>query len=121
MLNYDTLPTNAERRDAAQAAGLTRFLPIGPCKRGHVSDRFTSNGGCVRCMVRKVVKANSVRGLMTFRAPVLNTLTRAQQVALYNYLGRCVIAWHESIGQHAPLNPSAIQMGELQGVPFDEC
>jgi hypothetical protein len=38
------------RRDA-HLQGLKRFYTGEPCKRGHVCERFTSNGNCVRCMV----------------------------------------------------------------------
>lgn len=37
-------------RQQAQLQGLKRFFTGEPCKRGHQAERFTSNGGCVRCM-----------------------------------------------------------------------
>lgn len=37
-------------RDQAHSQGLKRFYTGEPCKRGHVCERFTCNGGCVRCM-----------------------------------------------------------------------
>ncbi len=36
------------RADAA-AAGKTRYFTGAPCKRGHIAERQTSNGGCVEC------------------------------------------------------------------------
>ncbi|WP_427313047.1 hypothetical protein [Cupriavidus sp. H39] len=36
-------------RAEAQWRGLTRFFTGRPCKRGHISQRFTSSAGCVKC------------------------------------------------------------------------
>ena len=40
-------------RDEAQAAGLVRYYTGQPCKRGHLAERFVSNGGCVLCLNRQ--------------------------------------------------------------------
>lgn len=37
------------RRDA-HAQGLKRFFTGTPCKRGHLTERFVSNGGCAICI-----------------------------------------------------------------------
>jgi hypothetical protein len=34
----------------ATAAGLTKFFTGTPCKRGHVSERYTSTGACAECL-----------------------------------------------------------------------
>lgn len=34
----------------ALAAGLTKFFTGTPCKRGHVSERYTSTGACAECL-----------------------------------------------------------------------
>jgi hypothetical protein len=39
-------------RDEAQNNGLVRFYTGVPCKRGHLSERFVSNGACVECVNR---------------------------------------------------------------------
>lgn len=36
-------------REEALAEGLSTFYPAVSCKNGHVDDRYTSNGRCVRC------------------------------------------------------------------------
>lgn len=36
-------------REQAKAAGLSRFFTGKPCKRGHLSQRTTANGGCFAC------------------------------------------------------------------------
>jgi hypothetical protein len=47
------------RHDAANS-GLHRFNTGRPCKRGHMADRFVSNGACVECVKPpvRVVGAN---------------------------------------------------------------
>lgn len=37
------------KRTAAQAIGATRYDPGFPCRHGHASDRYASNGACVQC------------------------------------------------------------------------
>ncbi len=39
----------AAQRAAAKIAGLSRYFTSKPCPRGHVADRFVSNGTCVVC------------------------------------------------------------------------
>ena len=34
----------------AATAGLTKFFTGNPCKRGHVSERYTSTGACAECL-----------------------------------------------------------------------
>lgn len=48
--------TNYDLRNSAALQGATRYMPPGPCKRGHMSERYTSTGGCVACQQMKVVK-----------------------------------------------------------------
>lgn len=43
---FETLPPT---RESAEAAGLKRFFPAKPCKRGHVTDRYTRDGKCCEC------------------------------------------------------------------------
>ena len=37
-------------RWAAKQAGEKQYMPAGPCQRGHVAKRFTSNNWCVACL-----------------------------------------------------------------------
>ncbi len=39
-------------RDTAQKKGQSRFYTGVPCKRGHLTDRYVVNGGCVECVNR---------------------------------------------------------------------
>jgi hypothetical protein len=50
-------------RASAALAGSVRFFTGIPCKRGHLADRFTSNGGCADCINVQVSKrGTNVRG-----------------------------------------------------------
>lgn len=37
-------------RRTAEARGLKRYFTGKPCKRGHLAERYTSNGKCVACV-----------------------------------------------------------------------
>jgi hypothetical protein len=37
-------------REAARAAGLTRYYTGRPCAAGHVTERLVSNGACLQCL-----------------------------------------------------------------------
>jgi hypothetical protein len=81
---------NMKLRDAAEAEGRKRYTPSTPCKRGHVSDRWTSTGGCIQCGLRKVVKSNAVRSLLLFRAPVHTSLTPEQRLNGRRTASKCI-------------------------------
>lgn len=46
-------------RAFAKANGLTYYVSSKPCKRGHTTQRLTSNGSCLACM--ELVKAEKDR------------------------------------------------------------
>jgi hypothetical protein len=49
-LNNKTILT----RDQAEAGRLKRYFTGTTCRRGHLAERYTSNGACVRCLLRTV-------------------------------------------------------------------
>ena len=55
-------------RDEAHYQGLKRFYTGVPCLRGHNSERFTSNGGCVECINRKTPRKTKSNGFMFWPA-----------------------------------------------------
>jgi len=40
-------------RQVAKAAGQLRYFDSIPCARGHISERYTSNAGCIACHLEK--------------------------------------------------------------------
>jgi hypothetical protein len=50
--------TIMDEREAARAAGLSRYTSTIPCRRaGHVGERYASNGGCIQCIDNTKVPA----------------------------------------------------------------
>lgn len=55
------------KRTDALASGQLTYNSGKPCSRGHVSDRYTSNGSCIQCLaiantaVKNLVKINRTR------------------------------------------------------------
>ena len=43
----DVIPST---KTEASVAGLTKFFTGTPCKRGHISERYTSTGACAECL-----------------------------------------------------------------------
>lgn len=41
-------PKPISRQEAIEAK-VNRYFTGGPCKNGHVSERWTLNGGCIEC------------------------------------------------------------------------
>jgi hypothetical protein len=112
---------NTLARNAAWEAGLTRYRISTPCKRGHIADRFVSNGGCTECVTRKVMKANAVRVPLSVVLPTHRLMTPEQRVELTNYLLTCCDAFHNAQGLDMPLNPSVLRWATEQGRPWTEC
>ena len=55
-------------RDEAELRGKKRFYTGVRCLRGHDSERFVSNGGCVACICRKTPKKTRANGFMFWPA-----------------------------------------------------
>jgi len=53
-------------RESAHAAGARHFFTGEACKRGHISNRFVANGGCVDCVNFRpaVIQGTNVRPLL---------------------------------------------------------
>ncbi|UPY96245.1 MULTISPECIES: hypothetical protein [Pectobacterium] len=52
------------RLEAAKG-GMNKFYTGKPCKHGHLSERWTLNGGCVQCNIDRVEqKRKEISGLM---------------------------------------------------------
>lgn len=82
------------RRDAADS-GRTFFYTGRPCKLGHMSPRYVTNGGCVACFRTQFKpRRNPWTGkLVPFSNPHLWTLasfSKVQRLALRVYLQHCI-------------------------------
>lgn len=57
-------------RQDAMEQGLPRYFTGGPCKHGHVSERYTGNSGCYQCsfdLSRKTLEARKARSRQLIR------------------------------------------------------
>lgn len=57
----------ANKRDIATAAGKLTYNSGKPCRSGHVSDRYTSNGMCIACTKLKDEARKTIRKAATIR------------------------------------------------------
>lgn len=71
---------------AAKAAGLPRYFTGAPCKRGHIAERATRNGGCLecaRCMKRQEDPVKKAERMVAWRAK------NAEAIRSYDAERRC--------------------------------
>ena len=111
-------------REAAHLKGLKRFYTGEPCKRGHDSERFVANGGCVQCMnfstpgKRKVFQARNV--YWPTQAFIFETMpppTPEEMQAAVNLMR--ARRWHESTLQEVRKDP-ALLASHLDPIPIGE-
>lgn len=92
-------------RDEATKNGRTRYFTGRPCKKGHISERYTSTMGCVECLrPRKVVHSPFKLGVISY-SPRLwcnEALTLEQLQGMDGYLQTCVDAYHMHLGLEKP-------------------
>ena len=112
---------NLMRRDEAQARGEIRYNTGTPCKRGHMSDRWVSNGACISCSTRKVMRANRVRSVLPITFPVPATLDAAARAEVELVAHRAVEAWHVARGLQYPIAVDAFRWAEQFKRPISEC
>jgi len=88
-----------ERRKAIES-GLPRFYTGKTCKHGHVSERYTSTGGCIACLRPDIAKPPTaptvdVRALAIADGRTQYTLgtpcKRGHVAARYTSNGQCVV------------------------------
>lgn len=85
------------RRDAADS-GKKHYFTGEPCKHGHTSPRYVTNGGCVACARSLFVPKHNpwTKELMPFTNANLWAATRfskAQRIALRVYLQKCIFTF----------------------------
>ena len=72
-------------RDAAHAAGLSKYFTGRPCRRGHVAERYVSMGGCLDCLRRKATKT-AVSVYMPLRPIYFPDATALEAQAAFRYV-----------------------------------
>lgn len=89
------------RADAHQW-GFPKFFTGIPCRKGHISERYTTNGACTQCaqQFHKMAPGPSSE-LMPLQPAVVYTtsaMTPALVDELNTYLAQCVMHWTDSKG-----------------------
>lgn len=109
-------------RDDAAAKGLKRYFTGEPCaKRGHISERFTSNGGCIMCVQRLVPNKMSLAknigwpavGLV-FASP---GVTQDEKEAAFRYIE--AMRWHDYAVMEMRKNPALLAQYRTQITPIE--
>lgn len=108
-------------RDAAALQGAKRYSNGKPCKRGHMSERWTSTGGCVECTTRRIIQPNAVRDIMNARIPIPATLPATLRVGVQNYITRCAQQYLAANGLTMPIHAQALDWADTNGKNWYEC
>lgn len=119
--------TNTEMRLAARAAGARFYQVAEPCRYGHVSPRYASNGCCVECLTGKSAKPLTEAMAFVSRRYVLQTVvpvefTDADTEALEQYLLECLHAFAKARGVATPpYNLGRVAWAREYKRPMREC
>lgn len=93
---------------AARAAREQFFTVPAPCKHGHYSKRYASNGCCVECLTPgKGAKALTEFQKMALQAFSFHTLLPKEGVdpnSLALYLAHCTLQWEQKNGVPSGMN-----------------
>lgn len=108
-------------RELAHDRGELRYFSGKPCRRGHLTARWTSTGNCIECQTRHVVRANRVRNIHTVRMPLPVQFAADDVVAMDIYLHEAAKLFVESRGLKMPLHPDAIKWAKDQKRLVSEC
>lgn len=114
---------NTDKRIAARDAGERFYFTGVPCKRGHVSQRYASTGGCMEC-VKGGGRSKAVTCIQrpyVLRSVVALNITEAELLSLDTYLHECILKFSDSIGKPMPFEPYRIQWARANGRSVHEC
>lgn len=94
-------------RESAWQAGLTKFFTGKPCKKGHICERYVSNGGCVFCMNPFSAKRSSFEpNKIQYQPPALWVrpgMSAEHYVGLNAFLQTCANAYMDHLEKTDPL------------------
>lgn len=96
---------NQELRREAHALGMKTYKAEGPCKHGHVSDRYTINGACMECTngMRKLMPISSqLQPLQLLPVHVPTGLDSVTVDSINDYVHACMVSWCEQMNLLTP-------------------
>jgi hypothetical protein len=99
-------------RDDAASRGLKRYYTGKPCaRRGHLSERFVVNGGCIMCMQRKsptqAVLAPNVGWPYAGLVFTVPDVTQDEKEAAFRYIE--AMHWHDHAVLELRKDPQLLQ------------
>lgn len=106
------------REEAAGTGRKTYYLGT-PCKKGHISERYTSNGACIACLARfrRVSQNPWTKELTPFTLQgnyfVPTAMTAEHYKGLAEYLHQCVEHWVGANGLATPSVQNAYQQAAM--------
>jgi hypothetical protein len=85
-------------RQAAADSGKNRFFTGKPCRKGHTSERYVTNGCCVACLgkhfkVRRNPWTDKLVPFTNNNLWTLNGFSKQHRVALRVYLQHCIFEY----------------------------
>lgn len=103
-------------REAADLQFKSRFYTGKPCKKGHLAERYVTNGGCVMC-VNKVRRVGLGDGMAAFtpriplRVPVYFGEPQLEQlrITVQTFMDETVARWQaqwDAARDNAPTDPA---------------
>lgn len=98
------LPTS--RKDAL-AVGSVRFNTGRPCRSGHMSDRYTSTGGCIACLDQQ--RAQFAAVVREARRPVADKTSRLFAYRLHPDDHAAALAYCQALDLQRGRQPAAAQ------------
>lgn len=112
---------NSDLKAMAAFEGRKRYNTGLPCKRGHMSDRQTSNGACIQCVRPKITPLPSiVQQAVRFASFMPIETTTAEMDALHVYLTECVVNYCSAIGRPHALNEMELHTMRETRRPYGE-
>lgn len=108
-------PLEIISRQAAYQMGKRRFYTGTPCRSGHLTERYVSNGVCIGCIngAFKFRQSGISHDLMPFvsnRLWVTRDFTAEETLALDRYLQVCIIEFTKHAGKITPALDEAYLM-----------
>jgi hypothetical protein len=106
MSNEKPLPQIISRQ-AAYAQGLRKFFTSEPCRKGHISERYVSNGACIACLngafkFRQNAFSRDLQPFASQRLWVPRSIGVEGLPELEKYLQRCILEYTKHTGRLTP-------------------
>lgn len=114
---------SSDLRYEARQRGELFYETNEPCKRGHVSRRYTSNGGCVECLGtgKRIAKLDPrIFQPYVLTLAVDSLLSKDDLIAFDNFMRQCALAHARQNKLVLRINEQALQWAIENKRPYAE-